>query len=329
MTNPTLPFSAQGTASKLAEAIPGGGGQAAFIIAVTDGGASPIYGAAPPSNLGPNYAGIWGRGSVGVQGDALAGGPDTIMGVWGTGNGANGVGVQGSSDSGIAVNGFTDDGTGVQGTSTNGVGISGQSYSAIAVQGESTQADAVNGLSHSNVHAGVAGHNDGGGPGVWAIGSPAGYFVGDVQCTGTMRAAVITPGGDCAEDFEVGSADEVEPGTVMVVDNTGALRPSEQAYDKRVAGVISGAGDYRPGLILGRSGTVASGMPLALVGKVYCKVDAQYDPVEVGDLLTTSPTPGHAMRASDPGRAFGSVIGKALGGCRSGQALVPMLIALQ
>ena len=38
-------------------------------------------------------------------------------------------------------------------------------------------------------------------------------------------------------------------------------------------------------------------MPLALVGKVYCKVNAQYAPVEVGDLLTTSPTLGHAMRA--------------------------------
>jgi hypothetical protein len=63
--------------------------------------------------------------------------------------------------------------------------------------------------------------------------------------------------------------------------------------------------------------------------KVYCKVDAQYGPVEVGDLLTTSPTPGHAMKASDLLKAFGAVIGKALRPLASGQELIPILIALQ
>ena len=53
-------------------------------------------------------------------------------------------------------------------------------------------------------------------------------------------------------------------------------------------------------------------MPVALVGKVYCKVDASYSPIEVGDLLTTSLTPGHAMKANDHVKAFGAVIGKAL-----------------
>ena len=70
-------------------------------------------------------------------------------------------------------------------------------------------------------------------------------------------------------------------------------------------------------------------MPVALLGKVYCKVDAGYSPVEVGDLLTTSPTPGHAMKAAEPQRAFGSVIGKALRGLEAGQGLIPILIALQ
>ena len=65
------------------------------------------------------------------------------------------------------------------------------------------------------------------------------------------------------------------------------------------------------------------------MGKVYCKVDAQYASVEVGDLLTTSPTPGHAMKAADPLRAFGSVIGKALRPLDAGQGLIPILISLQ
>jgi hypothetical protein len=66
-----------------------------------------------------------------------------------------------------------------------------------------------------------------------------------------------------------------------------------------------------------------------LLGKVFCKVDAQYGAVEVGDLLTTSPTPGHAMKASDPAKAFGAVIGKALRPLTEGHSLIPILIALQ
>ncbi len=65
------------------------------------------------------------------------------------------------------------------------------------------------------------------------------------------------------------------------------------------------------------------------MGKVCCKVDAQYSPIEVGDLLTTSPTSGHAMKATDPLKAFGSVIGKALRPLTAGQGMIPILIALQ
>ncbi|MGE5444409.1 MAG: hypothetical protein ACM3SR_07380 [Ignavibacteriales bacterium] len=115
----------------------------------------------------------------------------------------------------------------------------------------------------------------------------------------------------------------------MVIDQEGALRQSEKAYDKRVAGVISDAGDYKPGIILGKRQSENNRMPIALVGKVYCKVDARYSPIEVGDLLTTSHTPGHAMKADDPLKAFGSVIGKALRSLADGQGLIPILIALQ
>jgi hypothetical protein len=58
-------------------------------------------------------------------------------------------------------------------------------------------------------------------------------------------------------------------------------------------------------------------------------VDASYAPIEVGDLLTTAPTPGYAMKASDPLKAFGAVIGKALCPLKAGRGLVPILIALQ
>jgi hypothetical protein len=134
---------------------------------------------------------------------------------------------------------------------------------------------------------------------------------------------------DCAEDFDVSGAEEIKPGTVMVIDHGGNLKASEKAYDKRVAGVISGAEGYKPGIILDQRESQANRMPMALIGKVYCKVDARYSPIEVGDLLTTSPTPGHAMKATDPLKAFGAVLGKALQGLAGGQGLLPILVSLQ
>jgi hypothetical protein len=154
---------------------------------------------------------------------------------------------------------------------------------------------------------------------------------GTVEIAGTLNVGgdITGPASDFAEDFPVAAGHAVEPGTVMALDENGVLRPSDTSYDRKVAGVISGAGDFRPGLILDRQGSSAGRLPLALVGKVYCKVDAAYGPIEVGDLLTTSPTPGHAMKASDPAQAFGAVIGKALCPLKSGQALVPILVSLQ
>jgi hypothetical protein len=134
---------------------------------------------------------------------------------------------------------------------------------------------------------------------------------------------------DCAEDFDISGPDEIEPGTVMAIEKEGALQASECAYDQRVAGVISGAGDFRPGIILGKQQSQNKRMPIALLGKVYCRVDAGSSPIQVGDLLTTSPTRGHAMKATDPLKAFGAVIGKALRPLESGQGLIPILIALQ
>jgi hypothetical protein len=135
---------------------------------------------------------------------------------------------------------------------------------------------------------------------------------------------------DCAEDFDISIGVEVSVGTVMVLDDDGTLTSSSQAYDKKVVGVISGAGDYKPAIVLGRHGKArANRLPIALMGKVFCKVDAQSSPIAVGDLLTTSDTLGHAMKAVDGPRAFGAVIGKALRPLQAGQGTIPILIALQ
>jgi hypothetical protein len=148
---------------------------------------------------------------------------------------------------------------------------------------------------------------------------------GDVSVSGD----VLLTGADCAEEFDSAGNLPSDPGTVMVIDEGGALRESCDPYDKKVAGVVSGGGDYKHALLLDKRSSDECRVSLALVGKVYCKVDAQYSPIGVGDLLTTSPTAGHAMKATDPVKAFGCVIGKALRRLEQGCALIPILIALQ
>jgi hypothetical protein len=134
---------------------------------------------------------------------------------------------------------------------------------------------------------------------------------------------------DCAEEFDVNDASIIDPGTVMVADESGVLSPCRSRYDSRVVGVVSGAGDTKPAIVLGKRTTDSGRLPIALVGKVRCKVDAAYGPISVGDLLTTSDTAGHAMKALDPQRAFGAVLGKALGALQGGASVIPALVALQ
>lgn len=154
---------------------------------------------------------------------------------------------------------------------------------------------------------------------------------GDVKVTGNIAVSgdITLANADCAEDFDVAAQEELNPGTVMVINQEGVLHASRDAYDTKVAGVLSGAGDYKPGIVLDKQKSLNRRMPVALVGKVFCKADAQYSAIAVGDLLTTSPTPGCAMKATDPCKAFGAVLGKALRPLKEGQGLIPILIALQ
>lgn len=148
---------------------------------------------------------------------------------------------------------------------------------------------------------------------------------GNIAVTGDIRLL----NADCAEDFDICETAQSEPGTVMVLGEDGKLEQSQKAYDKRVAGVVSGAGTYQPGIVLDKQESSNTRKPIALLGKVFCKVNAGHGGIEIGDLLTTSPTPGHAMKADDPLKAFGAVIGKALRPLAEGQGLIPILIALQ
>jgi hypothetical protein len=250
----------------------------------------------------------------------VAGASDNGIGVLGIGNTNEGVHGNSSSANAAGVSGFN-----LNTSQPSGPGVFGHSGFGAGVVGDSDSFDGVWGVSRNPKAAGVSGHSLNQDGSVNRNGL-AGFFDGSVTVTGD----VSLPGGDCAEQFDIAGAQQPEPGTVVVIDHEGALRESQEAYDRKVAGVVSGGGEYKSGIVLDKRPSQAENrLPIALVGKVYCKVDTAYSPIEVGDLLTTSPTPGHAMRAGDPSRAFGAVIGKALRSMCGGCGLIPILIALQ
>jgi len=141
----------------------------------------------------------------------------------------------------------------------------------------------------------------------------------------------ITGGADLAEPFPIEADAPLEPGTVVVIDpaSPGSLVESAGAYDRRVAGVISGAGGVNAGLTLGQTDLLGEGQNVALTGRVYVKADATARPIVPGDLLTTSDLAGHAMAAVDRDRSHGAVLGKAMTALETGTGLVLVLVNLQ
>lgn len=154
--------------------------------------------------------------------------------------------------------------------------------------------------------------------------------------TGLMTKHVITDvltisgGADLAERFTLVEVD-APPGSVVSIDESspGRLTVSKKPYDKRVAGVLSGAGSLRAGITLQEESSDSPGRHVALAGRVYTLADASEAPIEPGDLLTTSSKPGHVMRAQSGHDAQGAIVGKAMSSLSSGHGLVLVLIALQ
>ncbi len=178
---------------------------------------------------------------------------------------------------------------------------------------------------------------------------------GNVFAKGSFRPASL----DLAEYHPV--TEPVEVADVVVVDrnNPGKLRKGDAASDSAVVGIVSA----EPGVLMGSGlARIAAADPdlavkldearvrgdrteeaslwrdletkfnlthaaIALSGTVPCKVDAGYGPIRVGDLLTVSPTPGHAMRSTD--HAAGTVLGKALEPLESGTGIIKALVMLR
>lgn len=146
-----------------------------------------------------------------------------------------------------------------------------------------------------------------------------------------IREGVLIAGSDFAEALPArGAKNLFSPGDVLVIsrEQSGAVEKSSKPYDSAVIGVYS----TRPAVLgADKGGEIRvdpDDVPVAITGIVPTKVVSEGGPIEPGDLLTTSSTPGHAMKATRGGHA-GTVIGKALESFRGTRGVIRVLILMR
>jgi hypothetical protein len=134
---------------------------------------------------------------------------------------------------------------------------------------------------------------------------------------GTTAGAIRTSSGGF--DAVSPSHGDVAAGDVLTLDVSGAVRRTSTAGDVTVVGIAVGSP------VAGEDG--APKVPFAVAGIVSCRVDASHGAIMPGDLLVSSPTPGHAMRSDAP--RPGTIVGKAMEALASGTGTVRVLVTLR
>lgn len=245
-----------------------------------------------------------------------------------------------SGGDGIGIIGFSNTTNAVAGVTSSGIGVEGQSSGGVNIGVKGTTITNGTGVSGENFEygIGVSGYSDSG-TGIVAR-STSGFLVeGFPSRTGGTRTFHINlngtyvAGSDFAESLPaLGGKSAYGPGDVLIMaaGATGAVSKTGRPYDRRVAGVYS----TRPG-VLGaeKEGGVTrvdpEDVPVAIVGIVPTKVSAENGAVRVGDQLTTSRTPGYAMRCTNRARCVGAVVGKAMEPVERGRAVIKVLVTLR
>ncbi|MBI2096678.1 MAG: hypothetical protein HYT40_00765, partial [Candidatus Sungbacteria bacterium] len=133
----------------------------------------------------------------------------------------------------------------------------------------------------------------------------------EVICTvtvnGTAGDFTKVAGSDLAEIYYTKDL-SISPGDVVSIDGTIAagVKKSAKAYDPETFGIIS----TRPGLLLGDTKTNTEDFPvvIALAGRVSVKASTENGAIQAGDLLTSSPLPGVAMKATKAGPIIGQAL---------------------
>jgi hypothetical protein len=166
----------------------------------------------------------------------------------------------------------------------------------------------------------------------------AGYFGGKVGCTAANPAAASQKymyTGDIAELIPCSKNVEVCDVVVTNPEKDQELIKSTKANDYTVAGIISENPQFCFGDKEQYKDMAENLQYLALGGQVKVKADASYGEIKRGDLLTTSDTPGHAMKAKPIGEINGHpiypqgcIVGKALEPLKEGKGKILVLVCL-
>jgi hypothetical protein len=151
-------------------------------------------------------------------------------------------------------------------------------------------------------------------------------------------------GGYVTEHFIYKSGQPLERGDVIVLSGSptsvhyGADKRipvfevdlTDKGLDPRVVGVVdevSVEGNPPPNLDSASVGNSQVGIVVTLGAYAHCKVDADITAIAVGDLLTTSPTRGHAQKLLYSGaQSSGAILGKALAPLSKGKGKIPVLV---
>jgi hypothetical protein len=254
-----------------------------------------------------NTAGVFGRSAsvngTGVFGQATATTGDAI-GVYGTSAAAGGTGVFGE---------VTNTTAGVAGN----VGV----YGRVADSAANSAAGQFDVTGTANILIGRQGA------------SPTNKFRVDSTGKGFFNGGTQTSGADFAESVAVrDDKSSYQPGDVIAIDTDGVRRFTKSAkpYSTLVAGIYS----TKPGILatphhIDDARPSSEEIPLAVVGIVPCKVSGENGPIEAGDLLVSSSTPGYAMKGTDRAKMNGAVIGKALQPMHGQNGVIEVLVSLQ
>lgn len=287
--------------------------------------------------------GVYGESGTSLGVEGISTGSAGVRG-YSSGNSDSSYGVVGSSDNYFGVGGISqnlgnnNDVAGVLGFCSNnssGSGVRGES-GHIGVYAECSQTVAgsyglyATGGQYAGYFEGTRGvhayatSSDNGTYGIFARGGQyAGYFVGDVLISGNLTVPRINGDhADIAEVYNLKNKEDIELGDVVVIDteNPNTLKKSDIPYSTNVAGIISGPDQAF--IVMGKKEGMLDDKPLALVGRVLCKVTTENGPIKPGDLLVTSSTPGHAMKTEPIGELNGYPVYPH--GCIMGKALEPL-----
>ncbi|MBI2484999.1 hypothetical protein HYW18_02535 [Candidatus Uhrbacteria bacterium] len=115
---------------------------------------------------------------------------------------------------------------------------------------------------------------------------------------------------DFAEMFP--STEMLKPGEIVVfAASKESVERSRENYSQKIAGVVS----TRPGFLAGEN--APGNYPVALAGRVPTFVNDEGGAIEIGDPLTSSSTPGVAMKATKAGTIIGFAMEASPGGVGS------------